>query len=1211
MFLHSTLKAPSTVFDVISGSFTGPDLHELVVSKGTYLELYRLNNDSVSLISTYPTYCVIRSISAINPLYSDVNFVAATSDSGFLTLISLVNSAFTTLSTSSLGRPGLRRSVPGEFLSADPEGRVLFVSSIDDSKVALLLSKSSDESSHITTSISTWIPKPPSYTVVLCTACLHTGTRNPVLVSLEASLSDDGIDKHLVYFEYILGHNTVTRLHSLPVPSSSHLLVPLPLFGSSADGDNGGVLVCGDRQVILIDDRFNTSSETLPTRFNWPANQSNLIVSHSVRSLKNRIFVLLHDEAGDLFSLDFSTPFQFSVGYFTSLPQSNCQSLLIGGLLFLTSLSGEAQLYRITSPPTPDNPLITQDPFVPRHDRMELRQSISNTSPITCSDCLFDGRIVLNSGTSPSPSLSFYSSGLPTKQFAASPLPPTATPDGIWAVKKNLEDLQDSMIIISFSSPQSTLPLSVGKKVSPVKESGLITNTSSLLVQNIGTEPLTVLQVTTEKAIVSRLSFSSDDPPHSILSSWRSSKRRDIRGVAANAYQVVIALSGGELVYLEWDSTTRTLVERASAQFAVEATCLDISQKGKSEVVLVADLEQRLSFLSLSHSKPLSIVSMIDLSHNVVSLCLAKNHLYVGLASGVVMILVDVDVQKGRFSDDLVPYPRKLSSFDDQKCHVIRQTDEEILMITENCWSVNDATPTTFNRVIMPSLSLVASFQFQHVSGEVLRSLIGITSPSQSKSPQLLITQVLPANTSPFKFSNYSQHSLTTRYTPRKVFQHSLGWVVVAETDHGVLPVEERPEVKGREDAIFTKEEGNDMEEEGMVEPVAPRQLVKESHVDDVTFLSAWRGSADHWSSCISVVHPGQPNLSINVASAKPQLVDRWEFPEGFGIFSVTEVVMNSKNYIAVGGGVDLKFRPRRACKNGFITLFEFLNDGNLSFVHTTLLPDSCHAVKPYSGMLLAGVGRRLRLLSLGKKRLLLKSEFKILPRLVVGIDVVDERIMVYDVSQSVFFLKYRFDSNIFQLFAEDPAPRQITCGIALDYCSTALGDKFGNVFGIRLDRDVDSDVEDDPLAYKGLRDDSEYLSRAPSFGTPFFHFFLGSPISSIIKLQSVPGGLTLEDVLLVSCFDGSLHMLKPFLSRSDAISIKTVEERVREEERFAEPFGKNHLMFRSSYFPVKNVIDFDLCSKFLELPHAAKSSFCAENSLDLTEVERILQDSL
>ena len=76
-----------------------------------------------------------------------------------------------------------------------------------------------------------------------------------------------------------------------------------------------------------------------------------------------------------------------------------------------------------------------------------------------------------------------------------------------------------------------------------------------------------------------------------------------------------------------------------------------------------------------------------------------------------------------------------------------------------------------------------------------------------------------------------------------------------------------------------------------------------------------------------------------------------------------------------------------------------------------------------------------------------------------------------------------------------------------------------------------------------------------------------------------VPGGL---DSIIYNTIWGGIGALHPFVSREDVDFFTHLEMHMRK----ARPplCGRDHLAFRSYYFPVKNVIDGDLCEQYVLL---------------------------
>ncbi|KAL0224952.1 hypothetical protein RCL1_002864 [Eukaryota sp. TZLM3-RCL] len=1218
MFAFSTVKAPTAIFLSITGSFSSIDVHEIVVSKGSLLELYRLVNDSLSLISSLDTFSTIRTLSVVRQTFSDVNHILLTSDSGHVSILSVRDSTFSVISNFILGRPGSRRGVPGQFACVDPEGRAVLISSIDDARCVVGLTgvdeKKLDEESFsssefLSLSPAVWFPKLPKYTVVLSVCALDTGTGNPIFAFLEAFEGDNGMEKVVSYYECVLGTFAINKLSSIPVPSSSNLLIAIPLL-SNQDDKNGGLFVCGDRNLLFISSTHSIKSVSVPQRITWPASQSNLLINYSLRVLKNRVFILIASEAGDLYSINFQGSSDFSIGYFDSILPCYCLSLLIGGVLFVGSTCGNHHLYRITQPPSEENPLISQD-FAPSSTRMELRQSFSSYSPLTSCSSMFDGRLVISSGSSPTPSISFLTAGLSTHQFASSPLPGTHVVDGIWALKKSSRDSSHSAIVLSFASPPSTLPLSFsGKKVAPLKGSGLITNQPSLVVTNIGTESGEVLQVTADKVIIVSLAFAPSEVSTTVAS-WSPPGRRYVKHAVFTKTQVILALTGGHVIALNYESVSKNLVEISRAEFQTDICAMSVlSGVNSAKALVVADIDHQVSFISLTQNG-LPIMSTLNLKMPISSLCLTMSHLFAGLDNGLVMMIPGIDAVNGSFSSLSQPFPTRLSEGNTKISLFTYDESGSVFALADHCWYFSN---NKFSKVVHPPLSVASHFMLSLSAGSVLSSFVGVTKDSRLNISQLVIPEDVQSSSCPWQTI-----PLATRYTPRKIIQDPSGWVLAIETDHACLAVDLRVAVNAPDHPFFSTEERPEvesMQSEELPPGTAggsnvPRRIFEADRHFITSPLDVWKGAPNQWSSCISVIHPGVSFHSFNISTSKPQLTDCWHLAPGMSAFALCSVSFtdNNSSFVAVGGAFNLTYRPVRRCDSGFINLFSLTKEGTLEFVHTTLLPDSCHALCAYNGMLLVGSGKHLRLMTLGRERLLRKCEFKVLPKLVVGIEVFGDRIMVRDATQSIFYLKYRSDSNLFQLFAEDPHPRQLVSGCSLDRYSCALGDKFGNIFGVRLDADVSSDVEDDPLAHKSLRDDSSYLSSAPSLASYFFHFYVGSVVTSITKLESSVSSLTREEVLLFTCLDGSIRILKPFASRTDALLCKNLEEFLAKQVNLSAPLQRSHVSFRSMYFPVKNVVDLDLCRKFFSLTNETREEFCTANGSSLFEVERLVRD--
>ena len=67
-------------------------------------------------------------------------------------------------------------------------------------------------------------------------------------------------------------------------------------------------------------------------------------------------------------------------------------------------------------------------------------------------------------------------------------------------------------------------------------------------------------------------------------------------------------------------------------------------------------------------------------------------------------------------------------------------------------------------------------------------------------------------------------------------------------------------------------------------------------------------------------------------------------------------------------------------------------------------------------------------------------------PNLVTGIHTIGQRVIVTDVQESLFWVRYKRNENQLIIFADDTHPRWVTAACLLDYDTMASADKFGNI---------------------------------------------------------------------------------------------------------------------------------------------------------------------
>lgn len=305
----------------------------------------------------------------------------------------------------------------------------------------------------------------------------------------------------------------------------------------------------------------------------------------------------------------------------------------------------------------------------------------------------------------------------------------------------------------------------------------------------------------------------------------------------------------------------------------------------------------------------------------------------------------------------------------------------------------------------------------------------------------------------------------------------------------------------------------------------------------------------------------------------------------------------DNESFLVVGTGVDMVVNPRKF-SGGYIHIYRFLEDGKqLDFIHKTKLEEPPTALRAFQGRLVAGIGKLLRIYDLGMKQMLRKAQANIAPQLIVSLQTHGNRIIVGDVQQGVTMVVFKPESNALVPFVEDAIARWSTCTTMVDYDSVAGADKFGNLWIVRCPEKASLEADEPGDSVSRSHD---YLHGSPNRLDLVAHIYMQDIPTSIHKTSLVVGG---QSVLIWSGFEGTIGALIPFSSREDADFFQTLETHMRGTDPSL--VGRDHLMYRSYYAPVKGIIDGDLCERYRFLPSDKKQAIASELDRSVREVER------
>lgn len=101
-------------------------------------------------------------------------------------------------------------------------------------------------------------------------------------------------------------------------------------------------------------------------------------------------------------------------------------------------------------------------------------------------------------------------------------------------------------------------------------------------------------------------------------------------------------------------------------------------------------------------------------------------------------------------------------------------------------------------------------------------------------------------------------------------------------------------------------------------------------------------------------------------------------------------------------------------------------------------------------------------------------------------------------------------------------------------------------------------------------------LNGAPYKLDPLVNFHVGDTVTALARAQMQAGG---TEVIVYATVMGGIGVLYPFSNQEDVDFYSHLEMHLRQEQPPLS--GRDHLSYRSSYFPVRSVADGDLCSQF------------------------------
>lgn len=1169
-FYNLTLKKATALTHAVVGQFSGKredykkGFFEIALAKGRILEILRPDETTgrlQSLISVN-VFGIIRSIAAFRLTGGFKDYLAIGSESGRLVILEYLpeRSKFEKVHQETFGRSGCRRIVPGQYLACDSKGRAVMIGAVEKQKLVYQLNR--DTQANLT--ISSPLEAHKANTFVFHMVNVDVGYENPLFACLEADYEEADEDhtglaaketkQALTYYELDLGLNHVVRKYSEPLNEFANLLIPVP---GGNDGPSG-LIVCSENFITYKN--FGEQPDIvcpIPRRKGeTDIEDRGILVTCSatykyLEEDKHKFFFFIQTELGDLFKTEFECDDEIvhniTMEYFDTLPAAISLCLLPhsrrrveGGLLFVGSESGNHHLYQIEKVADQERQVFSSKMYA-----KYIRESSQHNGLSRDDNKLF--------------------------QFKPNELSNLVLIDEILSMAPILSatafnKFDDHNLIVSCGSNKN----------------------STLRILRHGLE-------VTERGL--------NMLPTVAIGVWSVRKRCD----SIYDEYVVVSFTNATLVFGAGE--TFTVVEDSG--FIGTKSTLGCTQLGDDSLVQVHP-----DGIRHIHADKRVNEWRTPLKRQIVKCALNQRQVAIALSNHEILYfemdttgqLNEVDARKEFSSQiscmalgDIPPGDLRsqflavgveqkvcIMSLDLSDCmsEITRQafaSKPESLSITE-LGGGRDLNYTTqlYLNVGLQNGELVRT-RIDRVTGDLsepIRRYLGSRPVSlfsirvQEKQAVLACT-----NRTWLIYCHQSRcHLSPLSYEP---FDYAASFSS-PEIREGIVAI------SGNSLKVLSLERLGDVYNQQQIPlETSPRKFVVHYESGNIVVLMTDRlplligknDETDRWRSLIKLINPntGQVYREVKYESNEAALCIAIAT---FGTSNAT---------VHVGVAVDYKLRSQSSSLNEIYT-YSLTNRGDtLEFMHKTSCEWIPRAMCAFQERLVVGIGRILRIYDLGKKKLLRKCESKQVPNIVFSITCESNRLFVGDVQESFTFMKYRKSENVLSVFADDTYPRYLVSSGVVDYNTVAGGDKFGNIFVLQLPDDVNDDLDDDPTGTRSLWDRG-WLGGASQKCENEATFHIGEIVTSIQKTALIFGR---AECLLYTTILGSIGALIPLEAKEDFEFFQTLEMHLRNEE--SPLCGRDHLAFCSSYFPTKNVVDGDMCERYLSLDSKAQQKIADE----------------
>jgi len=284
----------------------------------------------------------------------------------------------------------------------------------------------------------------------------------------------------------------------------------------------------------------------------------------------------------------------------------------------------------------------------------------------------------------------------------------------------------------------------------------------------------------------------------------------------------------------------------------------------------------------------------------------------------------------------------------------------------------------------------------------------------------------------------------------------------------------------------------------------------------------------------------------------------------------------------------------------GYLYLFKFSKEAcRIHYIHRTFVDGPPLCITRSNNHIIIGSLGKIHVYKIGKKKLLKIFEKSIYNSYIIKILCLFNRIIILDFNEGLLIGTKTWNPLFIKLYYSSLEGRLSTRIINLDFDTFLICDIIGNIIITRITQPQSIKMTIDPT----LKQNSQTHIKI-GFVSKIASYFINEMIVTMMKFKFYNWK---EQLIVYFTLNGTIGCLFPIQKKSENLLLKNIMINLRNNVLNLTPY--NILLYRSSYYPSKHIIDGDYCISYINLIDEQKKSLSSHLKVNPKSLERFLSE--